>query len=235
MRTFLVLVVLTQIAAVLHGAEPNPLAEVKNAIEQLATQGSYSWTSTPKAEPKTSLIRQGPTQGKTEQNGYTYFRFTLEGNAVEVALKGEKSAIKTEAAWESAKELTGDREWIARRLQSFKPPRSEAEELLRITKALRAERGGAYAGELTADGVKELLLSRSRVEILARVPPGAKGSVKFWVKGGVLVKYEFNLQGKIVLTDHQQEFTINRTTTVEITEVGSTKVQVPEEAKKKIT
>ncbi|MBM3840225.1 MAG: hypothetical protein FJ398_20115 [Verrucomicrobia bacterium] len=215
-------------------ADKNPSAEVKSALQQLASQANYSWTSTPKAEPKSSLTRQGPTHGQTEANGFTYFRFTLEGNAVEVASKGGQSAIKTETAWESARELTGDREWIARRLQDFKPPHAEAEELLKICRTLKAERGGAYTGDFTAEGVKNLLLSRSRVEFLARVSPGAKGTARFWVKNGMLAKYEVNLQGKILLTDHQQEFAINRTTTVEISRVGSTQVQVPEEAKKKI-
>jgi len=227
-------ILLSQIFCGGFAAEKNASAEIKGAIQQLASQANYSWTSTPKAEPKSSLTRQGPTQGQSEASGYTYFRFTLEGNAVEVALKAEKSAIKTEAAWESVQELTGDRAWIARRLQDFKPPHAEAEELLKICRSIRAERSGAYAGELTSEGVRNLLLSRSRVEFLARASPGAKGIAKFWLKNGMLAKYEVNLQGKILLTDHQQEFPINRTTTVEISRIGSTQVQVPEEAKRKL-
>jgi len=230
----LLLLFLSHLICAVVAAEKNPSAELKNALQQLASQANYSWTSTPKAEPKSSLTRQGPTQGQTELNGFSYFRFNLEGNTVEVALKGEKSAIKTESAWEAENELTGDRAWIARRLQGFKLPHTEAEELIKICRTLRAERGGAFAGELTAEGVKNLLLSRSRVEFLARVSPGAKGTAKFWVKNGRLLKYEINLQGRILLTDHQQEFAINRTTTVEITQIGSTQVQVPEAAKKKL-
>ena len=180
------------------------------------------------------MTRQGPTTGAVEQNGFTYFRFTLEGNTVEVALKGGKSAIKTEAAWESANELTEDRLWIVRRLEGFKAPAAEAEDLLRICQAVRSEKGGSFTGQLTPNGVKALLLSRSRNDFSARVSPGAKGSVKFWIKNGTLAKYEYSLQGKIIMTDHQQEFVINRTVTVEITKIGSTKIQVPDAAKKKL-
>jgi hypothetical protein len=60
----------------------------------------------------------------------------------------------------------------------------------------------------------------------------AKGSVKFWVKDGALNKYEFKLKGKMDFGGN--EFPNDRTTTVEIKDVNSTKVEVPEEAKKKL-
>ncbi|MBC8002999.1 MAG: hypothetical protein H7X97_10475 [Opitutaceae bacterium] len=63
-------------------------------------------------------------------------------------------------------------------------------------------------------------------------PENAKGSVKFWVKDGSLAKYEYNVQGTMSFGGNSIE--INRTTTVEIKDVGTTKVEVPEEAKKKL-
>ena len=235
MKRLMVLTVVAGWGIAVCAADGVPQNEINQAIQGLAAQPNYSWTATTKPESNTPVTRQGPTEGKTEQNGYTYFRFTLEGKAVEVARKGSKSAIKTETAWEASEQLTGDRQWIARRLYAFKAPAAEAEDLLKIIKALRSEKGGVYAGDLTAQGVKDLLLSRSRNDMVARIPAGAKGSVRFWVKAGLLVKYEYNLQAKIVLSDHQQEFTVNRTTTVEVKDVGSTKVELPEEAKKKLS
>ena len=41
--------------------------------------------------------------------------------------------------------------------------------------------------------------------------------------------------GKLTVGEDKREVEINRTTTVEIKEVGTTKVKVPEEAKKKLT
>lgn len=235
MRTLMLLTLFSALPVSFQAADAQPKDEITQAIQSLGVQVNYSWISTTKPESNTSLTRQGPTEGKADPNGFTHFRFTLDGNSVEAAFKGLKSAIKTEAVWESSEELSGNRQWIARRLRAFRPPVAEAGDLLKATKALRREKGGEYSGDLTTEGVKEMLLARSRDDTVARVPSGAKGWVKFWVKNGVLVKYEYNLQGKILLTDHQQEFTVNRTTTVEIRDIGSTKVQVPEDARKKLS
>ena len=61
----------------------------------------------------------------------------------------------------------------------------------------------------------------------------ATGSAKFWLKDGKLTKYEFMLKGKLKFGDN--EFPNDRTTTVEIKDVNSTKVEVPEAAKKKLS
>ena len=57
----------------------------------------------------------------------------------------------------------------------------------------------------------------------------------FWVKDGVLTKFEFNTQGKITAGQDNREMNINRTTTVEIKDVGTTKIEVPDEAKQKLS
>jgi len=57
--------------------------------------------------------------------------------------------------------------------------------------------------------------------------------VKFWIKDGVPAKYEFKVKGTVNFNGN--EFENDRTTTVEIKEVGTTKVAVPEAAKKKLT
>ena len=62
-------------------------------------------------------------------------------------------------------------------------------------------------------------------------PKNAKGSVKFWVKDGLLAKLELKLQGIINFNGEDRD--VNRTTTVEIKDVGTTKVNVP--ASKKLS
>ena len=61
----------------------------------------------------------------------------------------------------------------------------------------------------------------------------AKGSVTFWIKDGALTKFETKIQGKV--TAGERELDINRTTTVEIKDVGTTKIIVPDEAKQKLS
>jgi hypothetical protein len=57
--------------------------------------------------------------------------------------------------------------------------------------------------------------------------------VKFWIKDGVLSKYEFKVTGKVSFNGNDRD--VDRTTTVEIKDVGTTKVEVSDEAKKKLS
>jgi hypothetical protein len=59
-----------------------------------------------------------------------------------------------------------------------------------------------------------------------------KGSVKFWVKGGQLTKYQFHVQGNVSFNGNDRD--VDRTTTVEIKDVGTTKIQVSDDARKKL-
>src|SRR6185436_20576754 len=97
------------------------------------------------------------------------------------------------------------------------------------------EEDGVIAGDLRDEAVKELLLFGTRRRE-GQEPPkttDAKGSVKFWIKDGALTKLEIKVQGKV--TAGERELDINRTTTTEIKEVGTTKIEVPDEAKQKLT
>jgi hypothetical protein len=82
-------------------------------------------------------------------------------------------------------------------------------------------------------GAKELLTFCGRRGGNAPEPKNAKGSVKFWVKDGLLAKYELKLQGTMNFNGEDRD--IDRTTTVEFKDVGTTKVDVPEAAKKKLS
>jgi len=131
----------------------------------------------------------------------------------------------------------GDRtQFLVRRAQQFKKPATTARELVDRVKALTKD-GEGYSGELTPEGIKLLLAARGR-------PGGGpgngldasrlRGTARFWVKDGVLSKYEHHLEGKMGGVRGNRQFEMNRTTTVEIKEVGSTKVVVAAEAKKKL-
>jgi hypothetical protein len=232
MKLLLPLLGLALSARCLHAADATPKNDLQTGIKNLAEKSNYTWTSTPKTEGTGVNWRQGPTEGKAEKGGYTYCRLTFNDNAIELAFKGDKGAIKREGEWQSAEELQGDNAWIARRLKAFKAPVAEAEDLLSKAKELKKSEGGLYSAGLSEAGVKELF---SRLRRGATEPADAKGSVKFWVKDGALVKYEFNVQGKFTTGNDQREVEINRTTIVEIKDAGSTQVTVPEDAKRKLS
>ena len=85
--------------------------------------------------------------------------------------------------------------------------------------------GDVYSGQLTDDGAK--------AQFRFGTPKDPKGSVKFWLKDGVVVKFEFKVQAKVDFNGNEMD--VDRATTVEIKDVDSTKVNIPEAAKKKLS
>lgn len=236
-------------------ASAAPKDEVADAARKLADASGYSWKSnTEMAGGGGGRGRfGGPTDGKTEKGGVTYLSMTRGDNTIEAVIKGEKGAVKTQDGWQSFAELNASRDqggggqgrgrgMMGRMLQNYRTPAVEAQDIASKTKEL-AKSGDAYTGEMTEEGVKELLSFRGRRRGQAGAaggdgnnrpaPTNAKGTVKFWLKDGQLAKYEYNVKGTMRFQGN--DFDIDRTTTVEIKDVGSTKVQVPEEATAKLS
>jgi len=222
--------------------------EIKAAAKKLADKPNYSWT----AKVETGQQGQGrgigaPPSGKTEKDGYTLLTYTMGERTVEAVRKGDKVAVKTGEEWKSAEELasdTGDgtpnrRGFMGRMVQQVKLPASDAQELVGRVKDLKKE-GDAYSAALSAEAIKQMFSFGGRRpggEGRGAGGPdtsGLKGTAKFWVKDGVLSKYETRVEGKMTLGRNNQEREINRSTITEIQEVGSTKIEVPTEAKKKL-
>ena len=118
-------------------------------------------------------------------------------------------------------------------MRAYKAPVAQSASLAEKAKELK-EADGALSGELKEDAVKDLLLmgGRRREGLDEPKIEGAKGSVKFWIKDGVISKYQYNVKGTISFNGNDRD--VDRTTTVEIKDVGSTKVTVPDEAAKKL-
>jgi hypothetical protein len=219
-------------------------SDVKAAAKKLTDKGNYSWKSTSESAGGGGGGNRGggPTEGKIDA-GTIHLSMTRGENTVEAVLKGDKGAIKTEEGWQSLSEAAeaggegGGRgnmgRFMARTLQNFKAPAAQAEELAGKATGLKKD-GDAYAGDLPADVVKGLMaFGGRRAGGDAPEVSGAKGNVKFWVKDGVLSKYQYNVKGTMSFGGNDRE--IDRTTTVEIKDVGTTKVTVPDDAKKKLS
>jgi hypothetical protein len=221
------------LAGTLTAAESVAKGKIIAGAKKLGDSANYSWTTTPKDETGSSGRNIGPIEGKTEKDGFTYMILMPGGISIEVFLKGDKGAAKTFEGWQSFSEIEqagGTPAAIARRIRQFKTPAAEAADLVGAIKELK-EADGAYSGELSEEKLKELILLAARRRE-GQTPPemkGVKGSAKFWLKDGALQKYEFNVQGKVVLAE--RELDINQTIGVEVKDVGSTKIEVPDEAK----
>jgi hypothetical protein len=222
-------------------------SDVKAAAKKLTEKGNYSWKSNVESAGGGGgggggNRGGGPTEGKTDA-GTIQLSMTRGENTTEAFVKGDKGAIKTQEGWQSLSEAAeaaggggggGGRggAFLARSLQGYKAPAAQAEELAGKATGLKKD-GDAYAGELPAEAVKGLLSFGRRAGGDAPEVSGAKGNVKFWLKDGALSKYQFNVKGTMSFNGNDRE--IDRTTTVEIKDVGTTKLTVPDEAKKKLS
>ncbi len=215
--------------------------EVKAAAKQLAGKDNYSWTQTMKNEGGGFGGRGGfPSEGKINKDGLTYIvsKFTNQNGdemTFERAAKGEKSAMKgQDGSWQATPAPGqggggGGRGGRGRggMFGMARNPVAQAEDLASKVKELKSEQG-VLSGDLTEEGAKSFLTFGGRGGQNAPEVAGAKGSVKFWIKDGLLAKIEYNVRGKVTFNDQENE--VNRTTTIEIKNVGTTKVELPSEA-----
>ena len=221
------------LASSLLAADSNPQDAVKDAAKSLGAKDNYSWKTTIEFGGN----EVGSIQGKTEKGGATFLAMSRGDNGMDAVLKGGKALLKVDEGWKSAAQIAEDNDqqgaprMVARMLQTFKAPAEEAADLAGKAKELKSA-DGAYSGELTTDAVKELLRFGRRSGGTPPEVSGAKGSVKFWLKDGALAKYEYTAQGTVTFNGNDRD--VDRKNTVEIKDVGTTKVTVPEEAAKKL-
>jgi hypothetical protein len=242
-------------------AGANPAEEIKAAAKKLAEAANYSWTTTTEV-PEGSRWTPGPINGKMEKDGFAHVTTTFGENTSETVYKGGAGAVKTEGGWKTAEELDKEREAAraqreagsggggngegqrrgprglgGRMLRDFKAPATQAEELAAAATELTSA-DGAITGQLPEAKVKELLSfggGRRGGEGSGDGPQIAspKGSVTFWLKDGSLAKMQVKVAGSMTFGDNTRQ--LDRTTTTEIKEVGTTKLEVPAEAKAKFT
>src|SRR5262245_13581737 len=209
------------------GAEPK--TEIADAIKKLPSQANYSWTVTQKTTgSETAARRDGGIEGQAEKSGLVKIKTTTGDNSYQAAFKGDKVVVNFNEDWIEPSELPVDNGRIEQRLKALKTtPVDQATSLAEKSKDLKAK-DGEYSGELTSEAALEFFKQLGRRAMEATE---AKGTVKFWVKDGRLTKYEFAVQGKITTGTDKKEVEIGRTTTVDIKEVGSTKISLPEVAR----
>jgi len=228
------------LAGVLFAADSSPKDDLTVAAKKLAENNNYSWKSQMDFGPN-SPFQPGPMEGRTEKNGATWLSMSFNDNTTEGLMKGTNVVIKTDEGWKTAAEAGGGggfnpATFMARRMQNLKAPAAEVEDLVSKAKEITKD-GDAYSGELTEDGAKNLLTAGFGGRRGGGQPPpatNAKGSVKFWLKDGALTKYESKVSGKRQ-NQNGEDMDIERTTTIEIKDVGTTRIEVPEAAAKKLS
>ena len=223
------------LAGSLFAADSNPMDEVRAAIVALDNLPNYSWQVTVES-PNGGVRFNGPTYGRTDRSGYICLTMTRDDTTIEAVLKGVKGAVKTpENGWQSLAEFgqaASDRnQFVARQLEDYLSPMGQAANLKGNAVELKKD-GNVYAGDLDEGGAISFLLALGwpTTRDNAVTVTNSKGTVKFWVKDGLLLKYEYHVQGAVRFNGKDQN--VDQTTTVVIKDVGTTKVEVPDEAKK---
>lgn len=235
MKTRMIMAAVAAGLTVMASWAAEPAQEVQNAASKLAEKESYSWTATTKLGGE-SRFEPRPWQGKTAGESGTIITTTgRDDQEIKVAIQGEKRWMKTDEGWQSLAELAqgeqgGRGGFMARLMRDYKLPVEEAKNLAAKTTNLKKE-GNAYIGELTKEGARDLVMRGFRRGQSDDQGPNVTGTTKFWVKDGVLSKYEYNVKGKLRFGQDGREFDLDRTTTVEIKDAGSTQVEWPAELK----
>jgi hypothetical protein len=226
------------IAGSLFAADASPKDDVTSAAAALGGQKNYAWRTTVEIG-NNSRFKPGPQDGKTEKDGYTTLAMNFNDNPVEAVIKGTNAAIKTaDNGWQSAAEALANDSggfnpaaFIARTAQNFKTPAVEAANLAGQAKSLTAGTDG-ISGDLTDDSTKALLTFRRGGNGDAPTITKPKGSVTFWIVDGKLVKYQTHVSGTVSFNGNDRE--VDRTTTTEIKDVNTTKIEAADDAKKKL-
>jgi len=97
---------------------------------------------------------------------------------------------------------------------------------------LKAE-GELVSGRLSETSAKLLLVHEGQRD---RVPLQAGGTFRLWLRGGALVKYETRLEGVLRVDDSagRREVRVNETSTTTLSKVGTARVEVPAEVRKRL-
>jgi len=237
-----------------------PADDVKAAAKKLADASNYSWTQTTEnaGGGGGGGFGGGPSSGKTEKGGVTITTRTGPNGETQTIRKGEKTVLQNQdGEWVTMEEMMAQFGGG----QGGPPPGGgqggrgggrggfgfgggaiPADDIVAIVdqaKDLKVA-DGAITGSLTDEGVTQRLgrggFGRGGGGGGGGQPPAppknASGTVKFWVKDGAVVKYELHVKGTVQGRNGEQE--VDRTTTVEIKDIGTTKVEVPAAAKAKL-
>jgi len=215
-------------AASLVAAHAGPKDDVTAAAQKLAAGSNYTWHATVTV-PAGSRFKPGPTDGKLDGN-ITDVKMSFRDNHSEIIMDGANTAVTDpdDGSWTKLSDLDsqGSGRFISMMVQNFKAPAAQAIDLVGDTQSLQ-QTGNSYTGALTEDGAKKLLSFRRGGNASVSNP---SGTVTFWVDGGQLTKFEYHVKGTVTFNGDDRP--VDHDTTVTISDVGTTKIDVPADAKK---
>ncbi len=220
------------LAVALAGGRDEELAK---ATKKASEMESYSFKTDTKIDGKGGKgLAPAAVEGRFQKDQPASFK--LQGT--EAFRKTGVLVVKEGEAWKRLDRKKGEKPQKGQVsllvLGSVKLPHEELADFEKnFEKSEKAVEGETtvYTGPLTADAARTLASSGDKAAGKGRASLAYTGSARVWVnKDGAIAKYELTLKGKGTVKDKEVEVGITRT--VELTEIGTTKVEVPEGAKK---
>ena len=230
MKTKILITTAALMAGSLLTACAGPADDVTSAAQKLGNEASYSWHTTV-VVPADSRYKPGPTTGKIIKGAVTYVKTSFRNNTTEVYMKGTNAVLTDpDGGWQTLADAESDNQGPARfiggMIRNFKGPATQAAELVADCQNL-TQTNGAYVSDLTADGAKKLLTFRRGGNATISDP---SGTATFWVANGELTKCEVHVKGTMTFNDNPVP--VDRDTTTEISDVGTTAITLPDDVKK---
>lgn len=246
---------LAAVTLVLGVSRAAPLDDLGAAAQRLADAPNYSWTSAEKNVRGSFPATTKDIVGLTEKDGFTVIKSTMKASNTLTEVRiywGSQMAYLRDGSWKTAEELqaaagrssgitvigTGVANsgrgigmmTVASQNEAQTGPGRPAQMLLSLLPQVKGLTlsGGEIVGELSYDYIARVMRGNGRNGPLV-VAPSSSGSVKFWIKDGEIAKFQIKLKASYENADQANE----RTTTVEVKNVGTTVVAVPVEAKAK--
>jgi hypothetical protein len=231
-------------AAICYAA---PADDVRAAVKKLADAPNYSWSTTVQnaggagGGGRGGGFGGGPQSGVAEKDGFAVITRETQNGPSQTVRKGEKVVLQNqENQWVTPEEFMaafggggGRGGGAGGALFGGTLPADDLNALAAAATDLTAA-DGVISGKLNAEATAQRLAfgRGGRGGGGGQPPANAAGTVKFWVKDGAISKYEVNVKGTV--TGRGGEVQVDRTTTTEIKNVGSSKAAVPPDALKKI-
>lgn len=215
----------------------DPKDELTKAAKALADKPNYSWTVTT-VVPEDAQFKPGPAEGKADKEGMLSFSQSFGPGTMQIFKNGDKATMSNQdGGWDSLADMEKDEGFGRFRALMTKNLMAPAEDVIDMVKYLKDVKkdGDAYSAELTEEGAKGMIGFGRRGGGTVDGGPkvlSAKATAKFWVKDGLLAKMEVKVDGSMDFGGN--EVPVVRTTTTEIKDIGSTKIEVPEAAKAKL-
>jgi len=221
-------------------------ADATAAADKLANGANYSWKQTSENAGGGGGFGGGPQSGQTA-NGVTKITMTFNDMERVTYRKGDKTVMQNQdGEWMTMEEMMaargggnggGQGRGRGRGAGGAQPlPAEMVKDMISKAKDLKDADGG-LAGELSEDGAKAALANRGGRRGGGggnnAGPQNARGTIKVWLKDGNLSKFQSHVTGTVTGRGGDP-MDVDRTTTIEFSNVGSTKVDVPEAVAKKL-